>query len=106
MARVTGIGGIFFKSKDPEALKKWYLRHLGIESRKSDVGARFDWQESTEPHRSAYTVWAPFRHDTRYFDPSKQSFMFQTIHAANARMCMATRGDIGPGHRQVTGTSS
>jgi hypothetical protein len=53
MARVTGIGGIFFKSKDPEALKKWYLRHLGIESRKSDVGARFDWQESTEPHRSA-----------------------------------------------------
>ena len=75
MARVTGIGGIFFKSKDPEALKKWYRRHLGIESRKSDVGARFDWQESTEPHRSAYTVWAPFRHDTRYFDPSKQSFM-------------------------------
>jgi hypothetical protein len=53
MARVTGIGGIFFKSKDPEALKKWYRRHLGIESRKSDVGARFDWQESREPHRSA-----------------------------------------------------
>jgi len=75
MARVTGIGGIFFKSKDPEALKRWYRRHLGIESRKTDVGARFDWQESTEPHRSGYTVWAPFRHDTRYFDPSKQPFM-------------------------------
>ena len=55
MARVTGIGGIIFKSKDPEALKKWYRRHLGIESRKSDVGARFDWQESIEPHRLAYT---------------------------------------------------
>jgi hypothetical protein len=53
MARVTGIGGIFFKSKDPEALKKWYRRHLGIESRKTDVGARFDWRESQEPHRSA-----------------------------------------------------
>ena len=75
MARVTGIGGIFFKSKDPEALKKWYRRHLGIESRKSDVGVRFDWRESREPHRSAYTVWAPFPHDTRYFDPSKQPFM-------------------------------
>jgi len=75
MARVTGIGGVFFKSKDPEALKKWYRRHLGIESRKTDVGARFDWRESDEPYRPAYTVWAPFAHDTRYFDPSKQPFM-------------------------------
>ena len=45
MARVTGIGGIFFKSKDPKALMKPYHRRLGIECRKTDVSARFDWRE-------------------------------------------------------------
>ena len=67
MARVTGIGGIFFKSKDPEALKKWYRRHLGIESRKSDVGARFEWQESKSPtvRPKRQTASAPVRHRPR-----------------------------------------
>lgn len=75
MARVTGLGGIFFKSHDPEALKAWYRRHLGIDAGAAEDGALFRWREAEAPHRPRYTVWSPFRHDTRYFEPSRQPFM-------------------------------
>ena len=68
MARVTGVGGVFFRSKDPETLYGWYERHLGIR-REPDGSVLFRWGESGE------TVWAIFPQDTEYFGLSGQSFM-------------------------------
>ena len=74
MKRVTGIGGIFFKAKDPTRLHDWYHAHLGIAPR-ADGTVAFEWREKDEPDRVGFTVWSPFPHDTRYFDPSAAPFM-------------------------------
>jgi predicted enzyme related to lactoylglutathione lyase len=74
MPRVTGIGGIFFKSRDPKTLKSWYREHLGIEP-DADGYVSFRWRENENPERKGYTVWEPFPQDTKYFDPSPAPFM-------------------------------
>jgi len=74
MKRVTGIGGIFFKSADPENLKKWYDKHLGIKSDK--YGGMFRWRSFEDPDKKSYTAWGPFSKDTSYFLPSQKPFMF------------------------------
>ncbi len=78
MAKIIGIGGIFFKSSDPDALKKWYFKHLGIPAT-PDGNGLFRWQESDEPHAEQLTVWAAFDRGTTYFDPSKAAFMINYI---------------------------
>ena len=70
MKRVTGIGGVFFKCEDPEALKEWYTKHLGIKS--SQYGGVFLWRKNEEPDHRAYTSWSPFSKDTHHF----YSFLF------------------------------
>ena len=72
MERVTGVGGIFFKAKDPKALRAWYQEHLGIDC--MDFGAILKWQDDPRA-ATAVTVWAPFDEKTDYFAPSKSSFM-------------------------------
>jgi len=74
MKRVTGIGGIFFKAKDPDQLKQWYARHLGLPL-KQDGEVSFHWRETDAPQRQGRTIWAPFPNDTEYFEPSQSSFM-------------------------------
>ena len=79
MERVTGIGGIFFKARDPKQMMAWYSKHLGIGA-KSDEGtgetyAEFTWHDPDNPQLPGSTVWALFPHDTRYFDPSASPFM-------------------------------
>lgn len=69
MARVTGIGGIFFRSPDPAATRAWYAEHLGLPV--DDYGATF--APDTDP--KAQTVWSPFKADTDYFGPGPQDFM-------------------------------
>lgn len=73
MKRVTGIGGIFFKSENPEQLYKWYEKHLGIK-RMPDNGAVFNWRQADD-NKPAMTVWSLFPKDTKYFNPSRSSFM-------------------------------
>ncbi|WMX12444.1 MULTISPECIES: VOC family protein [unclassified Aureispira] len=73
MKRVTGIGGIFFKTKDPQKSKNWYQNHLGIES--DQYGATFKWLEKENPEQEGNTVWNAFPEDTTYFNPSEQEFM-------------------------------
>lgn len=72
MARVTGIGGIFFKSEDPSKLRKWYKENLGIQA--DEYGKTFLWN-TTEPPNVGSTVWAPFKQQTTYFEPSQKQFM-------------------------------
>ena len=74
MERVTGIGGIFFKSKDPKALGEWYARHLGIDVQEWG-GAPFRWGAGSADAPSGATIWSPFKADTKYFEPSTASFM-------------------------------
>ena len=74
MARVLGIGGVFFRSKDPEKLGAWYARWLG-------VPVEHPWGASFQPADlpgKAVGVWAPFAQDTDYFAPEK-SFMFNLV---------------------------
>lgn len=71
MKRVTGLGGIFFKSKDTDQVKEWYAKHLGIAT--DQYGATFSWQK---PDGSkGHTVWSLFKPDTDYFLPGDQEFM-------------------------------
>jgi predicted enzyme related to lactoylglutathione lyase len=70
MAKVVGLGGIFFKSRDPVALAAWYAQHLGFEVEEWG-GARFQDGEA----RAGYAVWAPFPADTTYFGPGKRGYM-------------------------------
>ena len=74
MKRVTGIGGIFFKSQDPQALGAWYQRHLGIDVQPLG-GAAFRWNGDDNPTGAGTTVWSPFKADTTYFQPGTASFM-------------------------------
>jgi len=73
MKRVTGIGGVFFKAKDPQESRTWYQNHLGIES--SEYGATFKWLDKENPETEGSTTWNPFPKDTKYFDPAQQEFM-------------------------------
>ena len=66
--KVTGIGGVFFKAKDPEALAAWYQEHLGLEVHHSTM-ATFEWKELPEPHAVAQTVWAAFPESTDHLGP-------------------------------------
>ncbi len=69
--RVTGIGGIFFKSEDPEAARNWYKEHLGFDT--NQWGSTFWWKD--KEGKDASTQWSPFKNDTTYFEPSKKEFM-------------------------------
>lgn len=73
MKRVTGIGGIFFKCKDPEKLKEWYKTHLGFDV--TQYGAKFEWHQDADSTKKGYTLWTPFPDKTKYFEPSSQDFM-------------------------------
>jgi catechol 2,3-dioxygenase-like lactoylglutathione lyase family enzyme len=71
--RVTGIGGIFFKARDPEALRAWYREHLGFDIQDWG-GLSFRWNEP-EREEDGLTVWTIFPATTDYFNPSTAPFM-------------------------------
>lgn len=72
MKKVTGIGGIFFKCKDPDNMKSWYKEHLGLDT--NEWGATFEWREDGT-NKKAATQWSPFAEKTKYFEPSQKDFM-------------------------------
>ena len=74
MAKVTGIGGVFFKSKgDPAALAAWYQKHLGLPLEQFG-GAVLKWPEDRAEDRGL-TVWHLAGNDSQWFAPSGSSFM-------------------------------
>jgi predicted enzyme related to lactoylglutathione lyase len=83
MKKVTGIGGIFFKSQNPEKIKEWYKTHLGINT--TEYGANFEWREADDSSKKGSTAWSPFSEKTKYFEPSTKDFMinyrFENIEA-------------------------
>ena len=73
MRRVTSIGGIFFKCDNPELVKEWYEKHLGLKT--DQYGTSFEWRKSDSPEEKGFTAWSPMKKDTQYFDPSPKDFM-------------------------------
>ncbi len=73
MKRVTGLGGVFFKTADPKKMKEWYGKHLGLPV--DDYGASFR-SIDIDTNVAATTIWSPFKEDTTYFKPSEKPFMF------------------------------
>jgi predicted enzyme related to lactoylglutathione lyase len=73
MKRVTGIGGIFFKCKDPKKLREWYQTHLGLNT--NQYGSVFEWYQGADSTKKGFSQWSPFRETTKYFEPSTKEFM-------------------------------
>jgi len=88
--RVTGIGGIFFKSEDPTATKNWYKEHLGLNT--DEYGCTFQWKD--KQGNDATTQWSPFKKDTTYFEPSKKEFMMN-FRVHNLKELLATLKEEG-----------
>jgi len=70
--RVTGIGGIFFKTENPQQTREWYFKNLGLAP--NDYGSMFEFIES-DSKKTAYLQWSPFNSSTKYFEPSEKDFM-------------------------------
>jgi predicted enzyme related to lactoylglutathione lyase len=73
MKKVTGLGGVFFKSNDPKAMNEWYVKNLGLPV--GAYGTTFEWREVEESEKTGSTSWCTFPQDTKYFNPSEKPFM-------------------------------
>ena len=71
MARVTGVGGVFLRARDPKALAAWYAEHLGL-SLSPYGGATLLWSDE-QPAGTGMTTWSTFPQDTTYFGPVDDS---------------------------------
>ena len=71
--KVTGIGGIFFKCKDPRKMREWYQANLGLNT--NQYGAVFEWYHGADSTKKGFTTWSPFSERTKYFEPSTRDFM-------------------------------
>lgn len=71
--KVTGIGGIFFFTKDPKETREWYTKNLGIET--NDWGSTFESRNLNNPEQINSLQWSPFKNGSEYFSPSKKEFM-------------------------------
>jgi catechol 2,3-dioxygenase-like lactoylglutathione lyase family enzyme len=78
MKRVVGIGGVFIKARDPEALKAWYRDHLGMEPEEWG-GMAFHWNRPDGPGDKGATIWSVFEQNSGYFAPSSAPFMVNYI---------------------------
>nr|WP_294944367.1 VOC family protein [uncultured Mucilaginibacter sp.] len=71
--KATGIGGIFFKCKDPQKMRDWYSKNLGLITDK--YGTSFAWHQGADSTKRGYTQWSVFSEKTKYFAPSAKEFM-------------------------------
>ena len=92
MKRVTGIGGIFFKAKDPVALRAWYREHLGIDVLEWG-GAAFAWTDESGRPTGGTTIWSVGGHDADHFAPSAAPFMINYRVADLAGLLAALRDE-------------
>lgn len=77
MAKVLGVGGVFFKSPDPARLAQWYAQWLNLVL--AHEGQPFAMLQPKTMPATGYTVWSPFEATTTYFAPSDQAFMFNLV---------------------------
>jgi len=92
MKRVTGIGGVFFKAKDPVALRAWYKKHLGIDVQEWG-GTAFTWTDDSGNPTTGTTVWSISGSDGDMFAPSQAPFMINYRVADLASLLTALRSE-------------
>lgn len=86
MQKISGIGGIFFRARDPEGLARWYEQHFGIDS----MASGNVWEQERGP-----TVFAPFSADTEYFGRQEQAFMVNfRVHDLDAMLEQLQAGGV------------
>jgi predicted enzyme related to lactoylglutathione lyase len=71
--KVTGIGGIFFRTTNPEKTREWYGTNLGMAI--SEYGSSIEFRNAHRPDEINYLQWSPFDENTDYFKPSEKQFM-------------------------------
>lgn len=71
--KVTGIGGIFFRSPNPKATSEWYGKNLGLAI--DEWGSPFEFRNANNPEEINYLRWSPFKENTDYMAPSTKDFM-------------------------------
>ncbi|HVU36046.1 MAG TPA: VOC family protein [Opitutaceae bacterium] len=86
--RVTGIGGIFFKAKNPKKVQAWYAKHLKLPIDPQWGGCAFEWRELRAPKKKGATAWSAFDAKTDYFRPSTKPFMIN-YRVANLKRVLA-----------------
>lgn len=92
MKRVTSIGGVFFKSKQPEKIREWYQKHLGLQV--DNYGTTFEWRQADNPTKMGFTQWSPMKEDTTYFEPSAKEFMVN-YRVENLELLVSTLKEEG-----------
>lgn len=92
VGRVTGIGGIFIKYRDPEKVKQWYAEFLGIKT--DEYGTSFEWRKGNNPEQKGFTVWSPFSTASEYFSPSTKEMMLN-FRVDNLDAILARLADKG-----------
>ena len=92
MKKVTGIGGIFFKANNPDHLREWYRKNLGIES--ESWGFAFHWRDDPQTDGGGATAWSIFPADTKHFGPSDKQFMIN-FRVADLHSLLASLRDQG-----------
>lgn len=88
--RVTGLGGFFFKTENPDKVKEWYGKHLGLPV--DQYGCTFWWKD--KEGNDASTQWSPFKENTKYFEPSQKQFMMN-FRVENLHELLATLKEEG-----------
>lgn len=78
LKRVTGIGGIFFKVKDPKALRQRYSDHLGLSV--NDYGSVFEWYQGADNSKKGFTQWSSFNEKTKYFNHQKKNLWLIIVY--------------------------
>lgn len=86
--KATGIGGVFFRAKNPAKLCAWYREHLGLPIDDAWNGCQFEWRELKDPKKTSATVWSAFKTDTKYFGKGKQGHMVN-YRVANLKKMLA-----------------
>lgn len=87
-SRVTGLGGVFFKVKDPKKLGAWYRKHLGLDVGDAWTGCTFAWRDAKRPAKQGSTVWSLFPRDTKYLGGPEQGLMVN-YRVANLKKVLA-----------------
>ena len=97
MKKVTGLGGVFFKTRDKNAMTQWYREHLGIEA--DEYGFAFVWRDLDNPQARGYTQWSPFKDDTEYFINPTGKFVIGGPHGdaglTGRKIIVDTYGGVG-----------
>lgn len=87
--RVLGIGGLFFRSRDPKSLAQWYQLHLGIDPVPTESG-HSGWQQAAGP-----TAFSPFPMDTGYFGAQQQAWMVNfRVRSLDAMVAQLRKANI------------